>query len=386
MSIIYPLSTPREKEILNVDWFPESYSLVRFPLSSKKSMFLRCIAFSTIEDFRKKSSDQNFLLESLKKEMIDFLKEKGKYSQSEVSQKLKKEVISRLNQKIEISLDEEEMKKFDELREKRGEVEIHIPESGNIFGSSFSFGEKHYPFFSNSPKEFGYQPDSNLFLLDEFKYIGDYMTRRIIYREVKNELQKTALQLEAEKVNCDYALDKAEDYKFVKNHLSLHNPYRIEKLIKTNENEKLSEIEGMSFSSILRMNICLLRAWSETVSVEKYFYLDENFPTLLIFYIPEGYVGAGSTYSDVKYFPGALYMKDRIRYYLDPVKDELIIFQLLRYDITNNSKILESNYLNQRKDEKTEIEVPEYGNLREILSDEGDVDEIGKIISSLRLT
>jgi hypothetical protein len=100
-------------------------------------------------------------------------------------------------------------------------------------------------------------------------------------------------------------------------------------------------------------------------------------------------------YTDVRYTPGGILVDGKVKYYLEPDKDELIIYQLMKYEITSNSKILEGNYISHLENKKrgepvkvTELEkidVPEYGRLKEILRDDGDVDQIGKIIGELDL-
>jgi hypothetical protein len=149
------------------------------------------------------------------------------------------------------------------------------------------------------------------------------------------------------------------------------------------------------FCSILKMNICILRAWSDNVSVENYFHYNPSYPTILIFIVREGQHGLDGKYTDVRYTPGGILVDGKVKYYLEPDKDELIIYQLMKYEITSNSKILEGNYISHLENKKrgepvkvTELEkidVPEYGRLKEILRDDGDVDQIGKIIGELDL-
>jgi predicted DNA-binding protein len=386
---MYPLDNPdREKEKLENNWLPEGYDFVRFKIRDRDSMFLRSVAFSTISDYRS-GEDENYILTRLKKEMIDFLKDDSPYTQKGISKKIKEELEKDLKNLPDLGLSDEEKEELKKLKEE--DVEIHIPESGNILGSYFSLGtSKGYPFFKEEEIR-DYPPNSNLFALNNFKYITNYMIRRIRYREIKNELQELAILLEEDKLKCEYALGKGEDFKIARKNLEEHRVLEIIDLIKNQKNEKLTQNEGLSFSSILRMNICLLRAWKENVSLEEYFYFDESFPTLLVFYTKEGYVGPEGTYTDVKYFPGAITYRGRIKYFLDPKQDELLIYQLLKYDLTDNARILESNYQHflekgdQEISELEEIEVPEYGKLREILKDDGDIDEIGKIISSMNL-
>jgi len=378
MNISYPLADLlKEREILTNDFLPEGFEFVRFGIMNRKSMMLRSVCFLTIEEYRKTNDNEEktYILNRLKQEMIDFLRQESSYSSEYIFSKLKDNVMERI----------------DDLVYNIGEITFHLPENGNLIGSYFSFKQdpkKGYPFFSGDLRK-DYKPNSNLFPLNKFKNTSDYMSARIEYRYNKNELQDLSKLLEQEKVKCDYVLPKTEDFKTYKGILEKLNPLMIIESIEYDQNYEYSYEELNSYCSILRMNICLLRAWSDNVSVENYYYFNPSFPTICIFVVREGHYGLEGHYTDVRYSPGGIVKDNKVKYYLDPKDDELIIFQFLKYEVTNNSKIMESNYKSYLKKgnfEVTELEkisIPQYGRLKEILKSNGDSFEIGKIIESL---
>jgi hypothetical protein len=384
MDISYPLDDLlKEKQILVNDFLPEGFEFVRFGLKSKKSMLIGSISYLTIENYRINDShdERKYIIENLKKEMIDFLKQESSYSSEVIFSKLKDQVF----------------KNVDILSNDVGGINFYLPENGNLIGSYFSFNsepKKGYPFFSGLGEELrqDFHPNSNIF---NFKNTSDYMSNRIQYRYVKNELMNLSKLLEKEKVSCDYVLGKVDSFKIYKKNFQNSSPLLLLEIIKNKQNYDYTDSDFLSFCRILNLNICILRAWSDNVSVENFYYINPSFVTICIFVVKEGQYGIDGKFTDTKYLPGALIYKSgskqKIKYYLDPKEDELIIFQLSRYMLTNNSSILESNYssyLSKEKFGKSEIEkinIPQYGNLEEILKDNGNIDEIGKIIEDLNL-
>ena len=384
-NISYPLEDlGKEQQILENDFLPLNFEFVRFGIKNKKSMMLRSICYLTISDYRKTNDyeERKYILNRLKNEMIQFLKEKSPYSSKDIFNKLKDKTRKYISENLGVT--------------------FHLPENENLIGSYFSFDDdpsKGYPFFSNGAEDLrrDYKPDSNLFALNKFENVSNYMSARINYRYAKNELQDLAKLLEDEKVKCDYVLGKTDDFKTSRGLLEASNPLDITESINSDQNYEYVDEEFNSFCSILRMNICLLRAWSNNVSVENFYYFNPSFPTVLIFIVREGYHGIEGKYTDVRYTPGGITCDGKVKYFLDPKDDELIIFQFLKYDVTGNSKVLEGNYrsfLENKKRgggeklENTDLEkisIPEYGRMKELLRDDGNVDEIGKIISDLDL-
>lgn len=401
MEISYPLGGVREKrEILQNNWLPEGYEFVRFGLKSRKSMLLSSVSYTTIEEFRQDDNieEREYLVKKLKTSMIEFLKEKSSYTSEQISEKLISLVKSRLEKEKPGIIDEEK-------------IDIILPEDKNILNSVFSLrGEKKgYPFFSRSliEKVIPFPPfdektfsskggNYRLLVINKFKFISEYMYARIIYRIGKNDLQKLSLELEDEKIKCEYAINMTEEFKIWKKYLENIEPATVFDLIKTDDNYRYNDDEMNIFCSILELNICLLRAWSDNVSVERYYNYNENYPTICIFVVKEGYYGPTGDYSDTKYYPGGIVENNKVRYYLDPDKDEMIIYQFLRYTVTDNSNIMQVNYniylenikkgtFEHTTTELETISVPEYGKLDHILKERGDVDEIGKIIRNLDL-
>ena len=409
MEVPYPLGDvvrSKSKEILQNDWLPEGYEFIRFRLPEKNSMFLRSVSYGTVEEYRKaeKEDKKDYLLKRLKKEMLDFLEDESTYTPREISEKLKNITLKKLTEGEISYVNEEDRREKIEQLDWEG-LKIYIPNNGSILGSVFSFStlreKEAYPFFGAEIRK-EYKPTSNLFDLSNFDYISEYMVYRIIYRLAKNELQGIAKELEDDKLRCEYALSEAAKLKIYRKNMESIAPDSVVETIQTRNNYTYRDFELRNFSSILRMNICLLKAWSDNVSVHRYIYTDESFPTLLIFIVSEGYYGLEGIYTDVKYLPGGITYKsgekERVKYYLEPKEDELLIYQLLKYDVTNNARIMEMNYgvyLDQRKSNTStltsmltdleEISIPEYGALEKILEEKGNVDEIGKLIDDLEL-
>ncbi len=360
-------------------------------------MFMRSVSYLTIEDYRKSESGdaRDFILQKLKKEMVEFLEEESQLTEKKISKGLEKKTIDKLTENIH------QLPGSDEKLD-RDNVRIHIPKSGNVLGSVFTIGDsnKGYPFFAGSLGEVlrkKFKSTSNIFSLSDYDFVSEYMLYRITYRIAKNELIQIADELEDDKMKCDYALSEADKLKTYRRVMENAEPITIIDTIETKNNYTYREYELRNFCSILRMNICLLKGWSDNVSVHRYYHVQETFPTILIFIINEGYVGQEGIYTDVKYLPGAVTFKGRVKYYLDPEKDEMIIYQLLKYDVTNNARIMEMNYESYLENLKrgtltqteiTELEdisVPEYGDLEKLLSDKSDGDQITDIIDGLEL-
>lgn len=369
----YPLpEIKKEREILDNDFLPNNYDFIRFGLKSKQNMFIQCLCFLTIREYRKTKSEEEklYMIKSLKNQMINFIKQESKFSVDEVSRKL--------IQKTKSSLTE------------RTKTEIHLPDNKSIIGSYFSFQEypgKGYPFFTNLED---IKPNSNLFVLNDYNNVSNFMTARVEYRYEKNKLLDIEKLLTEEKVNCEYALSKTETYKGLKGNMERLNPINLIDTISNNKNFEYDDEEFKSFCSILKFNICILRAWSDNVSVENYYYPDPSFPTLCIFEVREGKYGISGDYTETKYNPGGIVYKEKVKYYLDSEEDELLIFQLLKYNSTDNSKILEGNYRaylmgNKNITQMDKIDIPEYGKLKNILSNEGDLDQIDQIVKDLDL-
>jgi len=384
MEISYPLGGVRDKfETVENNWLPEGYEFVRYGLRSKKAMLIRSIAYLTVEDFRK-SDDNDTVVTQLKDSMIDFLKEKSPFSAKEISANLIKRTFEKLEHDKEGIVEDMSIK-------------IIHPDDDNIVNGVFTFdGKKAYPLFPSLFRSDGYTSVSNILPLNKYETMSEYMFARIVYRMGKNDLLTLADELEDEKIRCDYAIGMAEEFKVWKRHLEDLDPKMIIDIIQTNENYAYNDDEMNIFCSLLQLNICLIRAWSDNVSVEKYYNFKENYPTICVFVVREGYYGPDGVYSDTKYYPGGISHDGKIKYYLDPDKDEMIIYQFLRYSVTNNSNIMVVNYNlyleNLRKGtiENTmtqleEIDIPEYGKLEQILNERGNIDEIGKIIASLPL-
>ncbi len=383
MTISYPLEDlSRDRQTIDNDFLPIGYEFVRFGIKNKKSMFLRSVCYLTVKDYRKSDDyeERKYILNRLKAEMVQFLKDESPYTSRQVFDRLKKETEKNISS--------------------QSKVTFYFPESGGIIGSYFSFDtqpDKGYPFFSENGEKFRtqFKPNSNIFAVNKFKITSDYMAARIDYRRAKNELQDLAKLLEQEKVKCDYVLGKTDEFKTFRGVLEKLNPLDIIEIINTEQNFEMIDEDYNVLCSILKMNICLLRAWSDNVSVENYFHYNPSYPTILIFIVREGSHGIEGKYTDVRYTPGGILVDGKVKYFLEPGKDELIIYQLMKYDITSNSKILEGNYISHLEHKKrggvietTELEkidVPEYGRLKEILKDDGDIEQIGKIIGELEL-
>jgi hypothetical protein len=383
-TVSYPLGDLEKKQqILTNDWLPEGYEFVRFGIQSKRYMFLRSLAYNTVEEYRESENDEkDIIVKSVAKQITDYFSSESKLSQKEISKNIVEYILNDIGKE---SVEKEKLK-------------IHIPESGNILGTVFSLGSNHaYPFFygelaENLRKK--YTPRSKLFTVNGYENIKDYMYARIFYRSGKNELQKIEEMIRDGKTTCEYALSKTEEFKILKRRMLKSYPDEIVKLINDDSNFEYDDEEMQVITDVLRTNICILRAWSDNVSVEKYYIKNETYPTLLFFLIKEGYYGPDGSYTSNRYLPGSILVNGRLKYILKSGKDDLIIYQLMKYDITTNSSILESNYSryieNQRKGiattkttELEEIDIPEYGRLQQLIQDDGDVDEISKIIGEL---
>lgn len=383
MNISYPLEDlTSTRQILTNDFLPIGFEFVRFGIKSKKTMFLRSVCYLTIDDYRKSDDheEKKYILNRLKGEMIQYLKDESPYTSTQIFERLKKETEQNISSQYKVT--------------------FYLPENREVIGSYFSFDTdpgKGYPFFSENGERLRseFKSNSNIFTLNKFKATSDYMTARIDYRHAKNQLHDLAKLLEQEKIKCDYVLSKADEFKTFAGVLEKLNPLDIIEIINADQNFEMIDDDFYIFCSILKMNICILRAWSDNVSVENYFNYEPSYPTILIFIVREGSYGLDGKYTDTKYNPGGILVDDKVKYFLDPDKDELIIYQLMKYDTTSNSKILEGNYISFLENKKRgkviettkleKIDVPEYGRLKEILKDEGDVDQIGKIISELVL-
>lgn len=352
-------------------------------------MLIRSIAYLTVEEFRG-TDEKDFVVTRLKDGMIDFLQEVSPFSAKEISSSLITRTFEKLNHDREGVVDEMGIK-------------IVLPDDNNIVNGVFLFEKrdekKAYPIFPVSFRNGKYTSTSNILALNRYETMSEYIFARIVYRMGKNDLLELADELEDEKIKCDYALGMTEEFRVWKRHLDDLDPKMILDIIQTDENYAYNDNEMNIFCSILQLNICLLRAWSDNVSIEKYYNFKESYPTICIFVVREGYYGPDGVYSDTKYYPGAITYDGKMKYYLDSDKDEMIIYQFLRYSVTNNSNIMIANYNlyleNLRKgtveNTKTQItqlediDIPEYGKLEEILRDRGNVDEIGKIIAQLPL-
>lgn len=383
MTVSYPLEDlSKDRQTLENDFLPIGYEFVRFGTKNKKSMFLRSICYLTIKDYRKSDDyeERKYILNRVKGEMIQFLKDKSPYTEGQILERLKKETQKNISSQFGVT--------------------FHFPESGGIIGSYFSFDDdpgKGYPFFSEKGEELRtqFKPNSNIFAVNKFKVASDYMAARIDYRRAKNELQDLAKLLEQEKLKCDYVLGKTDEFKTFKGVLEKLDPLDIIDIINTEQNFEMLDEDYNIFCSILKVNICILRAWSDNVSVENYFHYNPSYPTILIFVVREGSYGLEGKYTDVRYTPGGILVDGKVKYFLEPDKDELIIYQLMKYDITSNSKILEGNYISFLEHKKRgkpvettdleKIDIPEYGRMKQFLIDDGDVDQIGKIIGELEL-
>lgn len=393
MEVSYPLGGVRDKrEMLENNWLPEGYEFVRFGLRSKKSMLIRSVAYLTVEEFRETDGKdgKDFVVERLKDGMMDFLKEDSPFSAKEISSTLITRTLEKLEHDREGVVDEMGIK-------------IILPDNDNIINGVFVFEKndekRAYPLFPSSFREEKYTSTSNILPLNKYETMSEYMFARIVYRMGKNDLLELASELEDEKIKCDYALGMTEEFRVWKRHLEDLDPKMIFDIIQTDENYTYNDDEMNIFCSMLQLNICLVRAWSDNVSIEKYYNFKENYPTICIFVVREGYYGPDGVYSDTKYYPGGITYGGKIKYYLDPDKDEMIIYQFLRYSVSNNSNIMIANYnlylenLRKGTNENTktqitqleDIDIPEYGKLEEILRDRGNVDDIGKIIAGLPL-
>ena len=212
MNISYPLGDLSEtRQILQNDFLPEGFEFVRFGIRNKRSMMLRSICYLTIQDYRKTENydERKYILTRLKQEMIDFLKKESSYTNEQVFQNIVKKVENMSSQ---------------------FKVSLHVPDDSGIIGGYFTFEdqpEKGYPFFSDLGEKIraDFKSNSNIFSVNNFDNVSDYLEARINYRYLKNELQGLSVLLEQEKIKCDYVLSKTDEFKTFQNVLQKAQMY-----------------------------------------------------------------------------------------------------------------------------------------------------------------
>ena len=372
---MYPRGDQKsKKETIPNSFLPEGYDFIRFGMREKKSMFLRSILYSTLEKYRKdeKESTRDSLLSRFRDDIEMFLKKKSPFDGEKITKECKKMAL----------------KKYEKENPKSPEVYIEFLKPGDIKTGVITFDKKNaYPIFNDTDS---YKPDSNIFVLNNFKFTSEYIYKRITEKKMRLEVENILPDLEKNDVKCDFALSLLKEYQTIREEARIKSPLNFKKTISSTNNSFLSDSALENYSSILNLNICFVRAWESEVSVEKFIYFSEFFPTIIVFVIREGYYGKMKNYTATKFLPGGITHEGKVKFVLDPEEDEILIFQLLNYDVSNNASILQQNYnlfLSEGGMENTKelesIETPKYGDLKRKLGIHREGKDIKSIIKSI---
>ena len=339
--ISYPLKNlNNEKEILKENWLPEGYSFVRFKTEEDNSCFLHGVLFDVSNKYRNSTSDEEKyeLVEEFKDHLVEYLTYESEYTIEETGKKIYRNISKN--------------------------IKTIFPESYNIFGAVFKLkkGDNLYPIFSQKTKEV-FLPNSRIFT---FNSIIDKNIRgrynKFLYKneilESTKKLENIDITQEEHKNICEESKINIDNFNIFKN--NLQDPAKIIQDIKK-PTCILDDFKINIYSELLKINIFILKGWSDNVSVEKIFEHSDSYPYAILFLTGPGPVGSEGSHSYGHFEAGAVIdEEDNIIHILHPEKNEDLIYILKNYKNTDNSLILNNNYAKYLEMKRNKISEEEF--------------------------
>ena len=197
------------------------------------------------------------------------------------------------------------------------------------------------------------------------------MTRynKLLYR---NEIIKSTRELENINISQDERKNLCDKSKEI---IDQFNNFRINSESPSEILEKIKnptciagEILITIFSKMLKINIVILSAWSDNVSVEKIYNYSDDSPYIFLFLTKPGPIGLKGTHNYGHFEAGAIMdEKGDLLNIIYPGKNEDIIYILKNYSKTNNLMILRNNYNKYLEMNKNKITEEEYNKSKQNL-------------------
>ena len=387
--ISYPLGNLNShKQVLKEDWLPEGYNIIRVKTEENNSCLYHAILYDVSEKYRNETNDETLSenVEKFKDQILDYLKYESDYSITEVGKK----ISSNFDQFI------------------KNHINIIFPKNYNIFGAIFNSkkdnNNKSYPLFSRKTQKF-FLPNSKIFMFDKLN--NNYITSRYIKIISNEKIENLIIELEKEdtveeerKELCRLSKEAIEN--FNSDRENYYQPCKVVEMIKNPSCISDDYIFDI-LTNVMKINIVILRAWSDNVSVEKIYKYSDISPYILLFMIKPGLVGIHGFYNYGHFESGGIINeKGELSFVLYPDTNEDLIYLLEEYVNSGNNIILNNNYnkyldFKNRKIEEQEFkdsinklgklsDLPDKNSLEDILVDSmNDNKNITDILDSLEL-